>query len=354
MSNQLVSLLDIAKRRGSDQEIGLLEATITYAPELSSLMGRVIPGTQYKTSFRHLPTVGFRQANNGSDTVKGRYSQVLKECFIIDAQMQADKAVVDAEAGGSGPQSDVSGVRNGLLADEAAGVIMASYITIGAQFYYGTSNDANGFVGLSSLMPNLNTTKNLTDPAPPVVGAGGTTASVQSSAYLVWEHIKGTHFIFGGNQSVTMLPEWRIQQVSGANSKPMTAYVNNLQGWIGLAVNHPSSIGRIANINLATDSKPLTDKLVAQLLSLMPLQMRAAAIAQANTGAANQWGGQLKLYMNPLTAFGLQQSRSPVSSGTGTAITSADQLRFADLPTSSNGVPIVLTDSISNTESVLT
>jgi hypothetical protein len=85
----------------------------------------------------------------------------------------------------------------------------------------------------------------------------------------------------------------------------------------------------------------------------MPLQMRAAAIANANTGGANQWGGQLKLYMNPLTAYSLQQSRSPVSSGTGTAITSADQLRFADLPTSSNGVPIVLTDSITQTEAVV-
>jgi hypothetical protein len=58
--------------------------------------------------------------------------------------------------------------------------------------------------------------------------------------------------------------------------------------------------------------------------------------------------------MNPQCAYGLQQSRSPVSSGTGTAITAATSLNFAELPQSSNGVPIVLTDSIVNTESVLT
>ena len=150
-----------------------------------------------------------------------------------------------------------------------------------------------------------------------------------------------------------MLPEWRIQQVSGNNSKAMTAYVNNLQGWIGLSVNHPSAVGRIANVNLATDSKPLTDKLVAQLLSYMPLQMRMETIANANNGGPTKWGGGLKLYMNPQTAYSLQQSRSPVSSGTGTAITSAGALAFADLPTSSNGVPIVITDSITQTEAVV-
>jgi hypothetical protein len=351
MANALVSLLDVSKRKGNDQAVGLLEDTVTFAPELSTLMGRVIPGTQYRTVHRTLPTLNFRKANDGSDTVKGTYRQEYKECFIIDGQMQADKAVIDAEAGGNGPQSDISGSMAGLLADEAQGVIQAAYITIGAQMYYGLTNDANGFSGIASLTASLNAAKNSN---PVCVGAGGTTASVQTSAYLVWENIKGAHFIFGGNQGVTMLPEWRIQQVNGNNSKPMTAYVNNLQGWIGFAVNHPLSVGRIANINLGTDSKPLTDALVAKALSYLPLQMRQEVIANANNGGPSKWGGGLKLYMNPQCAYGLQQSRSPVSSGTGTAITAATSLNFAELPQSSNGVPIVLTDSIVNTESVLT
>jgi hypothetical protein len=351
MANQLVSLLDITKRKGNDQAVGLLEDTITYAPELATLMGRVIPGTQYKTVHRVLPTVSFRKANDGSDTVKGRYRQQLQECFIIDGQIQADKAVIDAEAGGNGPESDVSGTTAGLLADEAQGVIMAEYITLGAQMYYGITNDANGFVGIRSLLASLNTTKTLdaSSGSPIVVGAGGTTSSVQSSAYLVWENIKGTHWIFGNNSGLTMLPEWRIQQVSGANSKPMTAYVNNVQGWIGLAINHPLSIARIANINLATDNKPLTDKLVAQLLSLLPLQMQAEVIANMNLGAPSKWGPGLKLFMNPLTGYGLQQSRTQV-----TGVNAIDAAApFPSLPTSSNGVPIVYTDSIINTEAVV-
>src|ERR1017187_7373714 len=142
MATALVSMLDLAKRRGCDQEIGLFEDTITYAPELSVIMGRPIVGTQYKTTHRTLPTVSFRMPNTGTKTVKGAYRQSLKECMIIDGQIQADKAVVDAEGGGEGPQSSVGDI----LVDEAQGVIMAAYITVGAQLYYGNRSDSNGFI----------------------------------------------------------------------------------------------------------------------------------------------------------------------------------------------------------------
>ena len=352
MPNALLSLMDISRRKGNDQAVGLLEDTITYAPELSAIMGRPIVGTQYKTLHRTLPTVGFRQANQGSLTVKGKYRQSLHECFIIDAQIQADKAVVDAAGkGADGPETDIGDP----LFDEAQGVVMAAYITVGAQLYYGTNNDSNGFSGISSLTASSNTAKNQ---QPSVVLAGGSTAASQTSVYLIWENLRGAHFIFGNNSGLTMLPEWRIQQVlddnDSAHIKKFTAYVNNIQGWIGWAVNHPLSVARLANVNLPTDSKPVTDNLIAQLLSYLPLQMRSEAIAHLNTGGPDKFGPGLKLLMNPAAAYSLQQSRSPVTSGVGTAITAADSLKYSDLPFASNGIPIIYTDSISNTEAVLT
>jgi hypothetical protein len=349
MANALLTLLDISKRKGNDQAIGLLEDTITYAPELSAVMGRPIDGILYETVHRTLPTVGFRIANSGSSTVKGLYRKSLHECFIIDGQIQADTAVIGAAAPSSpdSPQADIGDP----LYDEADGVIRAIYITVGAQMYYGTSNDANGFTGIASLTPKLNAAKNQ---QPAVVGAGGTTANVQSSAYMIWENLRGTHFVFGKNSGITMMPEWRIQQVLDANSKPYTALVNNIQGWLGLAVNMPLSVMRIGNISLATDSKPLTDALVAQLLSYIPLQMRQEAIANLNTGGPNKWGPGLKMFINPQVAYSLQQSRTPVVSGAGTAISAATALQFPTLPTESNGIPLVITDSITSTEAVLT
>lgn len=345
MANALISLLDITKRKGGDQEVGLLEDTIIYAPELGSIMGRPIEGTQYKTIHRSLPTVAFRQANNGSDTVKSNYRDSLHECSIIDAQIQADSAVVDAAAPGNGPQSDIGDP----LFDEASGVIQGVYITTGAQTWYGTAKDANGFGGVAPFVGSLNAATNTT---PVCVGASGSNALVQSSAYFVWENIRGAHFIFGKNRGLTMMPEWRIQQVNGANSKPMTALVNNIQGWLGFAINHPLSIARLANIDIA-NSHSVTDALIAKVLAYLPLQMLAEANANLNTGGPNKFGPGLKIFMNPVAFYGLQNSRTPIVSGIGTALTAATPLQYPSMQLSSCGIPIVLTNSITTTEAVV-
>ena len=323
MANALVSFLDITKRSGSDPAIGLLEETTTYAPELRSIMGRPISGTVYRATNRTLPTVAFRSANNGSDTVKSTYSQNLSECFIIDAQVQADKAVIDAEA-----KSGLNQSVGDLMFDEAQGVLMATGITIGAQFYYGTSADKNGFGGIQSLTNKLNTAIGA-GAAPAVIGAGGVAANVQTSAYLIWENIKGVHFVWGNNAGL-MMGDWRVQQVLGANSKPMTAYVNNMQGWIGLACNHSKSVARIANIDA---SHGLTDKLGAQLLQYIPLQIQEA--------------GGLKWCMNQQALFTLQNSRSAAT------LNAATPLVYAPEPKDLCGIPIMKTNSITNTEAVV-
>lgn len=323
MPNALVSLLDVTKRSGSDPAIGLLEETTTYAPELITLGGRPISGTSYRATSRTLPTVAFRSANDGSDTIKSTYTQTLSECFIIDGQIQADKAVIDAEARGGINQSV-----GDLLFDEAQAVLQAATITIGTQFYYGTNADAKGFAGLRSLMTALN----VTSTGAPVISAGSSASNATTSAYLVWNHPKGVHFVWGNNAGFEM-GEYRTQQVLGANSKPMTAYVNNLQAWIGLAVNHTKSIGRIANCEDAT-SKRLTDAMGAKLMQYMPMSI-------VNSGG-------LRWFMNQQAAYQLQVSRSA-----GTAITGSAPLQFAPTPLELCGIPITITNSITNTEAVV-
>lgn len=323
MANALISLLDITKRAGSDPAVGLLEETTTYAPELRTIMGRPISGTTYKTTTRTLPTVAFRAANNGSDTLKSTYAQNLAQCFILDAQIQADKAVVDAEAKAGFNQSV-----GDILFDEAQGILVATGITVGAQFYYGTTADANGFGGILSLTNALNTNTGA-GAAAPVISAGGSTSNAETSAYLIWENIQGLHFVWGNNMGL-MLGDYRIQQVLGANSKPLTAYVNNLQGWLGLAINHSKSVARIANID-ATHA--LTDKLGAQLLQYVPLQIQAA--------------GGLRWCMNQQALFSLQNSRS------ASTLNASDPLKYAPEPTTLAGIPIMKTNSITNTEAVV-
>lgn len=324
MANALLSLLDITKRSGSDPAIGLLEETTTYAPELMVMLGRPISGTVYRATSRTLPTVAFRAANDGSDTIKSAYRQILSECFIIDGQIQVDKAVADSEA-----RNGINQSVGDVLMDEADAVFRAATIAIGNQFYEGTTADAKGFAGLRSLCTASNTTAT----GAPVILAGGTTASVQTSAYLVWNHVQGCHFVWGNNAGFQMQPEFRTQQVLGNNSKAMTAYVNNLQAWIGLAVNHTKSVGRIANCEDAS-GKRLTDALGAKLLQYIPMFI--------------QNSGGLRWFMNQQAAYQLQVSRTA-----STSITGSNPLAFPPLPNDMCGIPITITNSITNTEAIV-
>lgn len=318
MANQLLSLLDITKRNGTDSAVGLIEEVITYAPEMASVMGRPIPGTTYKTRVRtSLPTASFRTANAGSSTVKSGYAQKLAQCYIIDGQMQADKAVADSpEEGGAA----------GVLADEASGIIRGTGITIGTQFYYGDNATSSGFSGLQASV----------DPSMVVDATGGSggdaaNAAKTTSVYLIWNDLQGVHFIFGNNSGLNMLPEWRIQQVLDGSGNPYTAYVNALTGWLGLSVNHTKSICRIKNLTYTgVTAKPLTDALLAKAYSLFPIGQKPNMILVNRDGN-----------------YSLQNSRSSVTQAVfklGAA---------ADYPTNSPSIPGVgftLTDSIISTE----
>jgi hypothetical protein len=83
--------------------------------------------------------------------------------------------------------------------------------------------------------------------------------------------------------------------------------------------------------------------------------MRTEVISNANTGGPNKWGPGLKLLMNPAAGYSLQSTRTPImTSATGTAITHNQPLNFPAMPSESNGIPIIYTDSITNTEARVT
>lgn len=318
MADRLLSLLDMTKRNGNDSAVGLIEEVNTVAPESTELMGRPISGVTYTALIRKaLPGntsnvgVAFRNANEGSEIISGQYEQRISQCFFLDGQMRVDEAVIRSGKAEGNSMSDV-------LADEATGIARSKLIQLGAQFYSGTSNDAKGFVGLTGLYDTTNCE----------VTAGGSTNT--TSAYLVWNDIQGVHWIFGNNSGL-MLGEWTRQQVTDSNSKAYMAYVNNLSGWVGLANGHSRAIVRIKAIKDNTGNF-LTDARVAEALTKMPIFMRRSP--------------NLRLLCNSTAAFTLQKSRSTVVGSK----TDAPPLQFAAQPTESNGVPIILTDSIGNAE----
>jgi hypothetical protein len=326
-----LTLLDLAKRTGSDAEIGLIEDVVAHAPEMRTLPVRPISGVAFKTTLRTgFPMPSFRGMNEGTALVKSTYEQKLAECFFLDAQLQVDEALPDAEDRSIGD----------VLADETSGALMGIGLKVGAQLYYGLSADSKGFQGLSTLI-GTDAALNLS------AGANANTANT-TSAYLVFEDLKGVHFV-AGRTALPMAPgrdteviaaplqlngEWRKQQIVDANdaNKRLTALVNNVKGWLGLAYGSRYSAFRLRNINA---SNPLTDAKAAELLAKVPLWIRNS--------------GRLRWYINRNAAFYVQNARS-------SATTDRNDTRganFVPTPTEIQGVPVSLTDSITTTETAV-
>ncbi|HOG92886.1 MAG TPA: hypothetical protein PLE80_04865 [Opitutaceae bacterium] len=296
-----LTLLDIAKRSGSDEVVGLIEEVLTVAPEFRTIPVRPITGTSYKATFRTgLPGSGFRGANEGVTPGNSVYDQKSVDCYFLDCQMQVDEAIVKADEGRIGD----------ILTDEGIAALQSSFITVGKQVYDGISADSKGFTGLFA-----NVDSNM------VVNAGGS-GDATHTAWAIYENERdGVHFPLG-NGGALELGEWIRQQVKDANNKSFMAWVNNLSAWIGLNLTTKYSIGCVKNI---TSGKPLTDALGNELVSKFPVGRKPT-----------HW------FMSRDAKFYLQRSRSATlgqkDSGRGDA--------FAAIPTALADVPIVETDSI--------
>ncbi len=334
-----LTLLDIAKRNGSDPEIGLIEDVVTFAPELGVFPVRPINGVSYKSTLRTAyPSAAFRAVGNGVTVGKSSYVQKLSECFFLDGQLQVDEALPDSEDRSVGD----------VLADETSGQMAGIGIAAASQLYYGTSSDAKGFIGLTTF---VGSSSSLT------VNAGGTSGDTTAvtSAWLVYMDRQGCHFVAGrtssataggdvaqaaGEEPVVIAPPfqmgaWRKQQVAvGTGGSVAMAWVNNFAGWLGLAYGSDYSAFRIRNINVSNGNTTmyLTDTKAAKLLSLVPIRIRNS--------------GRLRWFMNRDAAYSLQASRFPTTIvgqvGAGGV--------FPDLPTSLGGIPVTVTDSLVSTE----
>lgn len=304
MPNSL-NLLDIAKFQGNDRITGLIESSIQYAPELSLLPARTIVGTEYRTLIREsIGASAFRKANEGSAIVNDTYANKLVQCFYLDGQMQVDKMVADGD--GEGADHALSLVESGRME--------AHMRRIGRSVYYGTnaaSGDALGFPGLLQAYDATNR----------VVDAGGTTAATGSSVWFVKLDEQFLKMVFGKNALFAAGP-WRTQQVKDGDGDPFTAYVNALEGWVGLQTVRNDGIVRIKKLT-ADSGKGLTDSLGIDALDLFPSGI------------------------TPDYAFMTRRSRTQLRKSRITT-----EVKNPPMPTDIAGAPIIVTDSILNTEAL--
>jgi hypothetical protein len=306
----MLTLFDLVTLQRNDFLTGLVEDVTTYAPEFSMIPVEKRAGTYYEICRRtSLPSVSFRNINQGITPTKSIYKKELKEMFFLDGQIVVDEAIVKGDDASTGS----------VLVHEAQGALQAAVITIGTQVYYGTSSPgvSNGFPGLRSQLSG-------------VITAGGTTNS--TTAYLVWLNPQGVHFDVGNDGEIAMKPWW-IQKTlpqGGTSGSDIIAWVSNISAYIGLATVSTWSVWGVVGIDA---SHSLTDAIAAQLVSLIPLNRRQG----------------LTWFMNRTAHYLLQKSRTSIANQPATASNAGPG--WSPPPEKCEGYPIIVTDSIVNSES---
>lgn len=310
-----VTLLDLLKlKSGSDGVLHLADAVGKAAPEVMALPSTTIKGTDYDvTMVTSYPSVGFRKANQGREASAGSFETRKAQCYILDARIEVDKAV--ARSHDKGPDA--------LMALYSSLTMKSSLLAIGSQTFYGTAYDGTGFPGLQEIVS-----------ADMTLDAGGTTADTASSVYMIFGGEFGVQYVYGEDSTFELQP-FVDGEGEDANGKKFPAHISYLNCRPGLSVASPYAVGRIRDLT-ADSGKGLTDSLLSQLLEKFPTDSFPTAIL-----------------MNRRSRGQLQRSRTVTMQGSGKAGSVGSQGGIiAPLPTEFEGIPIICTDSLVNTEAL--
>lgn len=253
-----VTLLDLAKRKIADSEVGLIDETMRAVPEVSGInlltgqqidnlaSAKTMKATTYNTRVRTgLPSVGFRDINSGTATTKQTTENRIISCFLLNPRWQADKGIAGFDAN-----------LMEELAENAAAHLQAAFQQLGKQHYYGTNTTygghAKGFPGLIDAV-----TSGMT------IDAGGTTATTGSSVYAVQYGLQGVRWVLG-NDGQFEITDPREQDALDASSNPYTVLMQELFAHVGLQVGSTQAVGRIKDLT-EDNGKGLTTTLLRSL-----------------------------------------------------------------------------------------
>lgn len=311
-----ITLLDVAKLNGNDALVGLVEESISAAPEMSLFPVRTVSGTGFKTLVRTgLPTVDFIAASQGIPGSKSTFDNKHFDCSVLGGRIEVWKTVLDAPENGN--PADIK-------ATESMGVMEAAIRKVGRQIFYGKTalGSANGFPGLVSFVDS-----------DMIFDATGSAADTGSSVYFVKFGPQNVSLVMGKNATME-LSEFRIESLSDAEGNKGPGEVADLASWIGLQQASKFSVARIKNLTAQT-GKTLTDAMLANAIDLAPAGFTFDAI-----------------FMSRRSRSQLRAARAAVTAlSTGKKDVGASDV-YVPTPTDFEGIPIIATDSILNTEPI--
>lgn len=313
----LLNTLDLLK--GKDA-LGLVEETANPFPELFGLtrIGRdwvrvpsvgfaePIAGTTYETLVTvEDPTVTFVDVGEGTASSKCRQELRVTQCFNINPRWG-----VPVLAAKRVPNKSI----DVIMAEQARPHMRGAWRRMCKCFYYGRNATYGDTKGVPGLLDGYDATNM-------VVDAGGTTATRGSSAWLVCFGPEACGWVWGNNLQMDV-SEIDIRETLDGSSNPYSRYHQELFALPGLRFLSQQHVVRIKKLT-ADSGKGLDDDKIASALAKFPVGIFPDALFCSRRSLAQ-----------------LQTSRT-ATNATGTP---------APIPVESHGVPILVTDSILDTE----
>lgn len=307
--NTLAGLVQINDQNLADLNVSDL---LQLAPTLNTINAVVASnGTLHKyLKETTASSAAFREPLAGLTKTASADTLVTDTLKLLDASFSTDVALARGYKGGV----------DAYLQRELMRSLKQAFFVAETQFYNGVNGDSGGFVGLRD-DAQLDA---LADDMVISAATAGTTADEQSSVYLMRSGDDDVSIVTGNDgQIVADEDPSIIEKVvnPGTDNTVYSAYYVSVLGWLGFQIGGARSAARICNVETA-----LTDDDLYAALALFPSGQVATHIA-----------------MNRASMALLRASRTAVNP-TG---------QPAPFPTAVDGIPIIVTDGITQTEAVL-
>ena len=332
----MAKIIELVTNAGQvDVTQGIVEEVVKAVPEVGFFDAEVVPGTTISTLSRtSLPTAAFRNIGDPVSATRSGYTKRTAELKLLSAKIE----ISEAEAFANPLQT-----LEEMETDEGVAVLTAAFKALASQIWYGTGADAKGFTGLTSLVSANMVTK---------AGAGASNAN--TSVWFVGNGAKtelgllfsknskilsGTDVEFVKGQLLcteeqTVIeasgddPAIKVNVVTG--SEP--GYIGDLTSWAGLHLANDNRVARLCNVTTTTG---LNDDMLTDCIE---------AYAKANDGVR-----PAAIFMSYNARKMLRKSRTlSFTSTKGVSVT-----QFAPIPTDVDGIPLIATNALLDTEAVV-
>ena len=304
----------------------LVEALTVQTPELEDATWKEgnLPNGELITTRSGLPSIGWRAYNEGVTAGKSRTDQLTETCGMLEGISNVDAKL-----------ANFNGNAAAFRASEDKGFLIAMKKEVGSGiFYHSTATSPRKFNGLSPRLDSLTGPYN-----DQIVDSDITSTDAdQTSVWLIVWHPELVYLMYPkGSVAGFKHDDMGPRMVSDAAGKEYKAFTSVFNWDVGLVVKDARYVARLCNIDTSAIAK--TGKLLIE--GMIDLTERIENLDYP--------GARPVLYMNRTISTYLRQQATDVVKSTVMDFDTIGGKRIMTF----NGIPIRRTDSIVNTEAIV-